>query len=101
MVLQDGALAHTAKSTFEYADENDVTLLQNPPNSPELNPIEKVWGWMKREIEQLNPQSKEEYITIVQEIWDAIPQTVIQGFIRHNKTVVNELIESEGGTIKN
>ena len=101
MVLQDGARAHTAKSTLEYADENDVTLLQNPPNSPELNPIEKVWGWMKHEIEKLNPQSKEEYITIVQEVWDGIPQTVIQGYIRHNKTVVNELIESGGGTIKN
>lgn len=98
-VMQDGARAHTAKSTLEFVDEHDVTILQNPANSPELNPIEKVWNWMKVEKNKQNPQTKEEVIALVQNIWDNMPHRIIQSFISHNKTVCCDLIESKGDVI--
>lgn len=93
-ILQDGAPAHTSKDTLEYCDEHDVTIRQNPSHSPDLNPIEKVWGWMKQEIDKQNPKTEEELKSIVLNVWNTMPQTVIQGFILHNKTVCNDIIES-------
>ena len=41
---QDGARPHIAASTIEYFAANRLNLLQNPPYSPDLNPIENVWA---------------------------------------------------------
>jgi transposase len=98
-VLQDGARPHIAQSTLEFVDEADITILQNPVNSPELNPIEKVWNWMKVEKNKRNPQTKDELIQIVQSIWDNMQQSTIQSYITHNSTVCCDLIESQGGII--
>lgn len=98
-LLQDGAKPHTAHSTLDYFEENGVNIRQNPPSSPELNPIEKVWGWMKNEINKQNPQSPTELQQLLQSVWDTIPQTVIQQYISHNKSVVCDIIQSEGGSI--
>ncbi len=45
-VLPDGA---KAESSLEFMDAQEIDLIQNPPSSPDLNPIEKAWGWIKRE----------------------------------------------------
>jgi transposase len=47
-VLQvDNARFHT---TAKLALPDNVMLLYQPPYSPEVNPIEQVWGWAKGEI---------------------------------------------------
>jgi transposase len=98
-VLQDGAKPHTADDTWEFIDEQGIDMRQNPPNSPELNPIEKVWGWMKNEINKHTITSMGELKELVNKYWNEIPQTTIQQFISHNKTVVNEIVVAGGDTI--
>uniref|UniRef100_A0A8P4KJS9 Tc1-like transposase DDE domain-containing protein n=1 Tax=Dicentrarchus labrax TaxID=13489 RepID=A0A8P4KJS9_DICLA len=36
--------------TLTVLMENNVALLEHPACSPDLNPIENVWGWMAREV---------------------------------------------------
>jgi transposase len=98
-MLQDGATAHTAHTTLDFLDEKGVDYIQNPPSSPELNPIEKVWGWIKHEANKRIPNNLEEFKQLIQKLWNEIPQTLIQQFISHNSTVVNDIIQSEGSTI--
>lgn len=49
VLILDNAAIHRAKavSTFVAATER-LTLIYLPPYSPELNPIEKVWAYVKR-----------------------------------------------------
>jgi transposase len=98
-VLQDGARPHTAESTLEYMDEVGIDLIQNPSYSPELNPIEKVWGWIKHQANEKFPDKLEDFKQLIEKLWNEIPQSVIQQFISHNSTVVNDIIQSEGGSI--
>ncbi len=44
---QDVAPAHTAQSTKSWFNGNGVTVLDWPANSPDLNPIENIWGCCK------------------------------------------------------
>ncbi len=45
VVIVDGAGWHTYDTATEF---KNVTLIKLPPYSPELNPIEQVWSWLRQ-----------------------------------------------------
>ncbi len=47
---QDLAPAHTAKGTKSWFNDHGVTVLDWPANSPDMNPIENLWGIVKRKM---------------------------------------------------
>ncbi len=67
---QDLAPAHTAKS---WLNEHGVGELDWPANSPDLNPIENVWGIVKRQMRNKRPKNTDELKATVKETWDSIP----------------------------
>lgn len=51
----DLASAHYSKKTMEWYRENEVNFVprdKNPPNCPELRPIEKYWANLKRKLKK-------------------------------------------------
>lgn len=58
---QDNAPAHTSLQTRNFLQENNIQYIDWPAKSPDLNPIERVWAFMKREIETLKPQNTEDF----------------------------------------
>ncbi len=54
---QDFAPAHTAKSTFKWFADHDITVLDWLTNSPDLNPIENLWGIVKRKMRNKRPKN--------------------------------------------
>ncbi len=53
---QDLAPAHTAKSTKSWLNDHGVGVLDWPANSPDLNPIESLWGIFKRKMRNKRPK---------------------------------------------
>uniref|UniRef100_A0A3B3TZ51 Tc1-like transposase DDE domain-containing protein n=1 Tax=Poecilia latipinna TaxID=48699 RepID=A0A3B3TZ51_9TELE len=47
---QDNAAVHNARLTKEFFQESNITILDHPAFSPDLNPTENIWGWMAREV---------------------------------------------------
>lgn len=50
VIVMDNASFHRKKRLFEISEKNNKTLIFLPPYSPELNPIEKFWAWLKHTI---------------------------------------------------
>ncbi len=53
---QDLAPVHTAKSTKRWLNDHGVGVLDWPANSPDLNPIENLWGIIKRKMRNKRPK---------------------------------------------
>lgn len=98
-ILQDGAPAHTSKLTRSFTEDFDLYIRQNPPHSPDLNPIEKVWAWMKGQLKHRPHKTKPQLIKQLQELWDSIPQHILKCYILHNTNVCTAIKQAKGGNI--
>ena len=47
---QDLAPAHSAKAISTWFKDHGIPVLNWPANSPDLNPIENLWGIVKRKM---------------------------------------------------
>ena len=63
--MQDGAPCHRVRAVKDLVGREGWTIMEWPGNSPDCNPIENMWNWMKDRLE-------EEYITTVPNLKRAI-----------------------------
>ncbi|QMV35519.1 IS630 family transposase [Vibrio vulnificus] len=66
VVIMDGAGWHTNDIAEPF---DNVSIIKLPPYSPELNPIEQVWSWLRQH--SLANQSFADYDYIVSKVWRA------------------------------
>ena len=55
VIVMDNAAFHRKQQLSNIAERNCHRLIFLPPYSPELNPIEKYWGWLKRRLRKVLP----------------------------------------------
>ncbi len=70
---QDLVPAYTAKGTKSWFIDYGVTVLDWPANSPDLNPIENLWGIVKRKMRDTRPNNADDLKATVKETWASIP----------------------------
>lgn len=69
---QDNDPKHTAAINKHWLIWNVPKQLKTPAQSPDLNPIEHLWGILKRNVHQHNVSSKNELKRVVSEEWGKI-----------------------------
>ena len=92
--MQDNAPSHMAYDAIMWLHQNIPSMLDWPPRSPDLNPIEQLWNYIKRKIKGMNFQNANELFNTLSAIWDSIPLSSIQ-FIHRSKHAVRHAITSE------
>ena len=55
VIVMDNASFHSKKRLQAAAQNAGCRLVFLPPYSPELNPIENFWGWLKRFLRKILP----------------------------------------------
>ncbi len=53
VIVMDNASFHSKKRLSSVAQNAGCKLIFLPPYSPELNPIEKFWAWLKRFLRKI------------------------------------------------
>jgi transposase len=81
ILQQDNAPPHVSRATKSYFSDERLDILDWPPNSPDLNPIENAWSFLKNRIETRSPKSLQELETIACEEWDQLPKTFLNNLI--------------------
>ncbi len=93
---QDLAPAHTAKSTKSWLNEHGVGVLDWPANLPDLNPIEKLWGIVKRKMRSKRPEKADELRATVKETWASIPPQQCHKLITSMPRRIEAAIKAKG-----
>ncbi len=98
--LQDGAPCHRSKIVFAwFAAQPQIQLIRWPGNSPDLNPIETVWAWMKRQLSGHNCTNMDQWKAAILLVW--LQRTAETDFL-HNLVEsmparIQEVIDRDGG----
>lgn len=100
-LIWDNDGRHHQKVFKEYAARAHLRLIRPwPSNSPDLNPIENVWNWIKDFVEALEPRTEQELREAVLKAWDAFPIEFTEDLINSMPKRLRLCLELKGGRIK-
>jgi transposase len=94
----DNASSHTASKVKNWFYDSKIQVMMWPPQSPDLNPIEHLWDYLKKKLREY-PQANnlDELWERVQDVWNNISPEYCLKLIRSMPDRLAALRRSKGG----
>ena len=83
IVVMDGPRIHRVKGVTETLARYGATPLYLPAYSPEFNPIEMAWAWLKNLLRAAPPRQKGLLRRQVQALWERLTSSLCTAWGRH------------------
>lgn len=102
LLMQDNARPHIARMTRQYFNDVGIQVLDWPPRSLDLNPIEHMWDHLGRRVRQ-NYGEFQTVVTLEQALvneWEQIPQEVVAALIQSMPDRMRAVIQARGGNTR-
>ena len=94
---QDNDPKHKSKFAQKYFKRNGIKWWKTPAESPDLNPIENVWGSMKTYLRtEYKPKNLQDLKDGILQFWKRMTPGVCQKYISHLHKVIPKVIEVNG-----
>ena len=99
-ILQDdNAAPHRAAVVTRLKEHLGIRTLRWPARSPDMNPIEHVWDYLKRQVQQRDPppQTLRELRDSVLDVWQQTPQDFLRRLVLGMPRRISALLHARGG----
>jgi transposase len=95
---QDNAPIHTARLVTNFFHSNSMPVLDWVPQSPDLNPIECLWGELEKKVRKraVQPKSLAELERFLLEEWENMPVDIMCHFVDSLPRRVAAVIKANG-----
>jgi hypothetical protein len=99
---QDNDPKHTSKMAKKWFSDHNIEVLPWPAQSPDMNPIEHLWGHLKRQLQSYESPSPGilGLWERVETEWEKISPKVCQDLIESMPRRVAAVIKAKGGHTK-
>lgn len=84
IVVMDGPSIHKVAGVAEALAERGASALYPPAYSPELDPIEMTWSWIKALLRKAPPRRLAALRETVDRLWTQVTTGLCAGWIRHS-----------------
>ena len=85
---QDNAPCLKAKTVMKMFSDRGIDVVAHPLNSPDMNPIESIWSIIKKRVQDMQPQNKEQLRKCIWDGWNSVTKKTILSTINHMRTTV-------------
>jgi transposase len=103
-LLQDNDPSHNdAEGVLDEFNRNkgtNISLLRNPPNSPDLNPIENVWAYVQSRVDMRGVSTFAEFKAAVIEEIEGLSSQKLRNYVNSMKRRLAECEKVNGDRIK-
>ena len=93
---QDNDPKHTSRVATAFFTKNNINVLKWPAQSPDLNPIENLWGILDTKLPK-NRSSADNCFELLKKAWEEIDQNVIANLIESIPNRLKCVIKNRGG----
>jgi len=104
---QDNAPVHKAYNVMDWFERSSIELVEHPPYSPDLNPIEHAWVELKKRLHQQCPRIadtpggkqavKKRLAEVLPLIWKTIPAEFFEKLWKSMPDRAAAVLEAKGG----
>jgi hypothetical protein len=77
---QDNCSVHTSYRVATWFQDQNINVLDWPSRSPDVNPIENMWGFLVRHLQKQGQiyRNRQELLTAITDAWHTLPQDYIR-----------------------
>ena len=86
---------HKTKKNY-FFKSNKIKLLEWPPQSPDINPIENLWVYLNENVNETNVTDKISYYTVLQKTWNKIDPEYLKKLIKSVPRRLEALLKAKG-----
>ncbi len=99
---QDNCGPHRAKSVSDYLSARCITTMKWPAQSPDLNPIENVWGVLKHKVlrRSTHPSNADALFQVLCTMWDEISNNYFLKLVHSMPARVKAVIDNRSPSTK-
>jgi transposase len=99
---QDNASIHSSAETKNWLASKKIELLDWPANSPDLNPMENLWGILARRVYKNNTQynTVEALREAVEREWKSIENDILHNLVDSMNNRIFETVRLNGAATK-
>jgi len=98
---QDNDPKHTSRLAKAFFLQENIFWWRTPPESPDLNPQERVWAHLKQYLcSVIKPRNKSDLVNGIKKFWsEKLTVSQCNRYISHLKKVIPKVIEKDGGAV--
>ena len=98
---QDNDPKHTSRLARQYFTREGINWWHTPPESPDLNPIERVWSHMKQYLTySIKPKNKQELVDGIKTFWrEKLTVSQCKKYIDHINKVIPVILAKNGEAV--